>query len=87
MLSKEYCKELLNDFQELNEIVGAAKDLSDRGWDADIWCNDTYKEVIEDLYIKYFPGDSFAPVEVDDYLQIENKLIEFLKTEILEIME
>lgn len=88
MLNEKYCVELVNDFETFNKITGAAENLADRGWREDVWCDDSYKEEIEELYIKYLPDESnnFIPIKVDDYLEVENKLESFFKNEILELM-
>lgn len=89
MLSEAYNKDILKDFESLSKVVGAAQNLSDRGWKDEVWCDDSYKETIEELYIKYLPdeAENFIPIKVDDYLEVEEKLMNFFREEIFELMK
>lgn len=84
----EYNKKIVKDFEKFNQVVGGAMELADRGWKSEVWCNQKYKETIEELYLEYLPEEYevFIPIKTDDYLEIEDKIANYLETEILELM-
>ncbi len=84
----EYYKELLEDFKKFHQTVGGAIELADRDWDSEVWCNDKYKETIVELYQKYpiANNESFIPIKIDDYLEIEDKVADYLEEKILEVL-
>lgn len=84
----QYEKDLIKDFKIFNQVVGGAIELADRGWKEEVWFSDKYQDTLEDLYRKYLPIESehFIPLKVDDYLEIEDKIANFLEEELLELI-
>ena len=79
-------KELYNDFVEFTKAVGAAEELSDRGWKEEVWCSDSYQDTIDIIFKKYLPEDAeaFVPITPDDYLYTERLVRERFELIILE---
>lgn len=85
---EERHERLLEDCFKLQQMIGGADTLEEKGFKLSEIMDTSYMEELQNLLIEWLPEESenLSIMKIDDCLKAEKLLSDFFKDEILEIM-